>query len=621
MSEKPTQPGSLSRFSLSLKISLIVLVATILSLALVDFLVFISMRSALQESVGKRQLEEATHNMGMIDNLLYERYLDIQGLAEKDSLIRFLTFNEGEEEQISKSLDRLRIVSGPWDVLSLLDANGFVVASTKSGYISENVRTDAKSFLAHQATMGSQVYYSDLISSEQTNNDTIIFAAPLRNNFSSKRPIIGTIMGQFSWPVILEILENINAHALLLNRDGEVIGRNSAYDNIGNSDSNYLEQDKMESVLKNKAKLSEVRTSLTNDFNALVSFVPQLGYLDYAGNGWTLVLEVPTAIAFQFATETALQLVIFLAPLIVLIAGAVLISNLQFVVNPISVLTRVAQDIAAGDTSKRAPVLSGDEIGRLAIAFNNMTSKLKKREDELIENAEKLRELDKLKSEFVSLAAHQLRTPVSVVRWTLAMMLEGDFGRMNSAQKKIMSRTFRTVDDLAKIIGDLLNVSRIESGRLVYNKSKMGMISMVKEIAKLFEGKISAKGLNFELEMMVDEEIWFVGDRGKLMAAIGDILDNSYRYTDVGTVRLTIKKEKENLIIEVEDTGIGIPENQLEKIFEKFTRGKNAMTKQISGSGLGLYLAKNTIESHGGIIKLESKLGQGTKVSITFPNI
>lgn len=228
--------------------------------------------------------------------------------------------------------------------------------------------------------------------------------------------------------------------------------------------------------------------------------------------------------------------------------------------------------------------------------------------------------IEKLKSEFITIAAHQLRTPLSGIKWALKMLLEGDFGKDAEKQKDMLKKTYSANDRLIAIVNDLLNVSRIEEGRFGFQFHRTNMkdllASLLPPYVVLAEKKRVA--LVYEADSGMPE---IKIDQEKLAIVIGNLLRNAIDYTTKGEVRvhLGFDAAKRAIILSVKDTGMGIPEDEQEKVFQKFYRGSNALRLQTEGTGLGLFIAKNIIEAHKGKIWFESKTGRGTVFYIALP--
>ncbi|MFW6311503.1 MAG: sensor histidine kinase, partial [Nanoarchaeota archaeon] len=228
--------------------------------------------------------------------------------------------------------------------------------------------------------------------------------------------------------------------------------------------------------------------------------------------------------------------------------------------------------------------------------------------------------IQKMKTEFVSVAAHQLRTPLSAIKWTLEMLLEGDVGELTEEQNKFLKKSFKSNERMINLINDLLNVSRIEEGRYLYERKKIKIKKIIDELIKNHEEDLKRKDINLEFNK-TKEKINFAGDKEKIRLAIQNLIDNAVKYTlKGGKIVVNLKKKDKNSIkFSIEDDGIGIPKKQHSRIFSKFFRGKTAVRRETEGSGLGLFITKNIIEAHGGEIWFESEEGEGTTFYFTLP--
>lgn len=376
---------------LSVKVTLLILVTAAITSLVAGILVFNSTRVALQQSIGDQQRELARQTMDKIDRLLYERYLDILEIAEEEDLIRFLSLDGTDLASVKQKMDKLRIVSGPWDVLSLVDEDGIAMATTYDEGVGKPIEEKPQDRIAYKSALETNVYFSDLVVSEETGKPTIIFSASMRNKFDVDRPVVGVIIGHYSWPVVLEILEDVSAHAVLLNSKGVVIGHNTSYSDADLFFKNFSGEDFVQEVLIGEfgSEILSPGQSFIEE-EVLASYTSQLGHLDYAGSGWGLVLEVPTSIAFAPATQTGVNLVLLLIPIIVLASFTALVLITRVVIRPIDSLTRTSQAIAAGDLNRRVQVTSKDEIGQLAMAFNEMTTQLQQSYESLEEKVKEL---------------------------------------------------------------------------------------------------------------------------------------------------------------------------------------------------------------------------------------
>ena len=235
-----------------------------------------------------------------------------------------------------------------------------------------------------------------------------------------------------------------------------------------------------------------------------------------------------------------------------------------------------------------------------------------------IANAQ-LKKFDQAKSDFVSIAAHQLRAPVTGFRGYLSMLLEGDFGKLNSEQKRIIKLNLNNIERMVSLIDLFLDITKIEAGRLTLTKEKVQIEDLIRE--SLESLKFSAQRKNLYLEFREPEkklpEIKI--DSKRIKDVILNLVDNAIKYTEKGGVKVFAEKNNNEILVSVRDTGIGIPKEEVKLLFKKFVRGDRAVLNP-SGSGLGLFIVKKIIEAHGGKVMVESEgEGKGSTFSFSLP--
>ena len=228
-------------------------------------------------------------------------------------------------------------------------------------------------------------------------------------------------------------------------------------------------------------------------------------------------------------------------------------------------------------------------------------------------------EILKSKSEFIEVAAHQLRTPLTSINWIFESLQKE---KLSGEIKDMVNMGSAATAGVLKIVNDLLDVSKIEEGRYGYNFEQIDIIKFVEEILNSLLPFAKESNVKLYLEKPQNEPVIVFVDPQKLTIALSNIIDNAIKYNvDKGEVVVGIKKLQDNPYVQItiRDTGIGINENDLKKLFTKFFRSDNAQKIIPSGTGLGLYLAKNIIKGHGGEIFAESYLNRGTTFNITLP--
>lgn len=229
-----------------------------------------------------------------------------------------------------------------------------------------------------------------------------------------------------------------------------------------------------------------------------------------------------------------------------------------------------------------------------------------------LENAnDKLKDLDKLKTEFLSLASHQLRSPLTAIKGYTSMVLDGDFGEINSKAKDAIERVFQSTMNLTKVVEDLLNVSKIEQGGLKFVMEPFNLTEVASDMSKDLSISAEKKGVKLSFESS-DNECMVNGDKEKIRQVVLNLVDNSIKYTKEGTIVVSVKKADNKIVFAVKDTGMGMTPEIKATLFQKFARGEGSRMNT-GGSGLGLYLAKEIIEAHKGTIDVDSEgMGKGS---------
>jgi len=228
----------------------------------------------------------------------------------------------------------------------------------------------------------------------------------------------------------------------------------------------------------------------------------------------------------------------------------------------------------------------------------------------LEEANEYLREMDRQKSEFVSIASHQLRSPLTAVKGYSSMLLEGSYGPISEKMSEILRRIFESSNHLVSIVEDFLNLTRIEQGQMSYKFERVDMKELVRRVAEEYGPRAEEKNLSYSFHSGDTAEYFVKGDRDKLIQIVSNLIDNSIKYTPSGSVAVSLAKKSggSSVLLRVEDTGVGIAPKDMKMLFRKFIRGRADGGKKLytEGTGIGLYVAKQMIEAHQGRIWAES---------------
>jgi len=254
--------------------------------------------------------------------------------------------------------------------------------------------------------------------------------------------------------------------------------------------------------------------------------------------------------------------------------------------------------------STLSPIMVGGEVNGMIVVFRDATKEA---------------EIDRMKTEFLSLATHQLLTPANVVQWVSESLLEGDAGRLNKKAKEDVVEIYSSIHRMIDLVNALLNVSRIESGRFRVEPVPTDLTDLAKGAVKELDQKIKEKKQS--LNVIIEPGLPEINVDPNLVSQIySNLLSNAVKYSPAkGKISLEIRRKDGEIVSEVKDNGYGIPEKEQSRVFSKFYRGSNIVEKEKDGNGLGLYLVKQIVLASGGRIGFESHLGQGTNFWFSLP--
>ncbi len=240
--------------------------------------------------------------------------------------------------------------------------------------------------------------------------------------------------------------------------------------------------------------------------------------------------------------------------------------------------------------------------------------------EELRETARRLQELDRLKSEFLANMSHELRTPLNSVIGYAEMILMGVDGELNDDMREDVQAIYENGQHLLSMINDILDLAKIEAGRMSLDIHPLDLRPLLEDIASSAEGLLQKQGSSVELEIVVEDNLPLVpADPLRLHQILNNLVSNAIKFTEEGHIRIHARREGQWAVISVEDTGVGIPEEAREIIFEKFRQADGSYTRKAQGTGLGLAITRSLVEMHGGTLTLESEVGKGSTFTIRLP--
>lgn len=341
-----------------------------------------------------------------------------------------------------------------------------------------------------------------------------------------------------------------------------------------------------------------------------ISQVVQPFFEDSGAHRYSVVYDISAKRVEQTVNEV-IRLLIYVgvAILLVSIFSTLWLLNSLFI-RPLRAVSQSANRISAGDLNEQILSTRGDEIGDLATAVNKMADSLKA-------DIVKLQELDKLKSEFLMIASHNLRTPLTVMRGYLDL---AESSKTVEELRQITTSIQDSVTRLHLLSEDLLTISTLEAGAETMAKEPVELNSFIDSAVSEFALLAKQKHLHWEVSNEVAEGAKMELNQANMRSALGNIIDNAIKFTkDGGSVKIVAATRENQLLFTVTDTGIGIAPDEQAKLFTKFHRGTSTLTYDYEGVGIGLYLTKLIVEKHGGQVGVKSTPGQGSTFTISLP--
>ncbi|NJD53792.1 MAG: sensor histidine kinase [Candidatus Methanoperedens sp.] len=579
------------------------LIISIIPLSAVVYVSYERSQEAIRNSINTNLLVVTENTGRAIDNWMDTRKDDIRIISviaenpEKDNFRKYLHAFQNEHE-------------GVYEEFFIIDLSGNITFST----LDNPGNAPGDPFL--KEALGGRLFISDVSMSGITGLPGIIITNPIKKD--------DTITGIMGARVSIENLYFLIG-GIDLGRSGEI----------------FLVNNKGELIFhKNMSKI--LHENVNNNFAVKEVIYEKRGigdYINYKGENvlgsyywlplyrWGLVVEQNKEEAYADVMNLGMETtIISLFAVFCVVLVAIVISKRM--TEPIESLKNGAHGLVKGQF-KPISVTSKNEIGELTGIFNQTAQELleirkkletkielankdlEEKNTELIRANEELKKLDNLKSDFISLVSHELKTPLSAIR-TSAEFLDSEETVELEIKKEMLINIISNVDRLTRLINDILDLSKIEAGKMEFHYEKVN----VREIAKVSIENIRYLALkkNIEISTEIPEYLSPVlADRDKLIIVLNNLLSNSLKFTNNGgRLIISAKEERDDVKIMVEDTGIGIDKDKVMKIFDKFYQADSTSKRKTGGSGLGLTISSGIIRAHGSEICVESEPQKGS---------
>jgi signal transduction histidine kinase len=292
----------------------------------------------------------------------------------------------------------------------------------------------------------------------------------------------------------------------------------------------------------------------------------------------------------------------------ILLAGLISLWLIRSITRPVFDLETGMHAVARGDFTRKLSVRPNrnDEFGRLSESYEAM--------------ANRLAQLDRLKAEFVSVASHELKTPINVILGYVELLEDGIYGKLQDQQREVCETIAAQARNLTRLVRRLLDVSRFEAGGGALECRQLNLARFLDTLQSSFSVLAMQRSVQFQVERSDDLPTEVRWDEDRMSEVVGNLLSNAFKFTPRGgKVELSAAAQDDHIVIEVRDTGAGIPPEQLPRIFQKFYQADNQAKASAKGTGLGLAIAKEIVEAHGGSIAATSIAGHGATFRITMP--
>jgi signal transduction histidine kinase len=556
--------------------------------------------------LSRAQLDDSVKQQVDLASVALERWLIDQKRA-LDAIASLAGDNDAHRPAIHQYLENVLGTRPFWLDLRITNSAGTTIVSQPSR------RETLPIALTDYLVSDMRERASWAVVTDRTINEAppiVIIAVPIQKGGA----VIARIDGAAINTLFSRIELSPEAIISVLDSDGQVLYRRRGSEGLAGSSETPTEADVSWAPLS--SVLANVKTNVVELTSPIDGIKRVYGVAHVRDTALIALIGIPSSTLYEPARERLTRYTMVGLLALLLAMGAALVIE-RSIVGPIRRLRSTAQRLGGGDFTARAAIREGGEIGDLGVAFNTMAQQIAERE-------ERLTELDRLKSEFVSSVSHELKTPLTTIK-LLAHVLQQR--GLAESQRLDYSQTIAVeCDRQIDFVGNLLDLSRIESGAYKLREAKVAVDDLVRSSVDAERQRAQSLGLSLTTNITPNLPP-LKGDYEALRRVIRGLIDNAIKYTpEAGHITVSADRAGDELAIVVQDTGKGIPEADLPHVFEKFYRAGSdgdglspSPGTAAPGVGLGLYLAQHIVEQLNGTISVQSKEGHGTTFTVLLP--
>jgi len=497
-------------------------------------------------------------------------------------------------------------------------------------------------------------YIGDIEFDSSTGTLGIPFAIPIRNKTGDLIGICKAVVDASSFfSALNDFSVGKTGHVVLVNSNGDII----FHKGIKPLSVKFAKDKDFHKLIDGKIKWGIIKDPHIHQGNIFFIFAPvKHPLLLEKGIFWYIFVDQDAKEVFAPLSQLILGLSILFPLLIVIIVPVGFILS-GILVKPIRQLGLATREIRDGNWDYPIQVKTGDEIEQFADTFKEMILNLKKKQEELLRAKKELEDLSsdldnkvklrtkeltdlqnatlniledlteankkledavKIKSAFTSTVSHELRTPLTAIKESIAIVLDGVAGQTTAQQMEFLSMAKNNVDRLARLINDILDFQKLESGKMDFRIEENNINSTIEEVSKSMLPLADKKNLEFILKLDVNmPQVKF--DKDKILQVLTNLINNAIKFTEKGSITISSEQGSNIVKVSVQDTGPGIKEENIPKLFQQFEQLEKGGDRKTGGTGLGLAISKEIIEAHKGKLWVESEFGKGTNFIFILP--